>query len=103
MVQSLLYYEDLIDFADNEIRNSSTATLKHYDSALGIGRISVRLGMFWEKRGPGPLVPGAHGGIPCNTAEQEWMFQHNLEQAVRSGDIVLDCGANVGSIPGGGY
>ena len=91
-----VYYESLIDFADNEIRNSSAAKLKEYDSALGIGRISVPLGMFWEKRGPGPLVPGAHGGISYNTAEQEWMFRHNPEQAVRSGDIVLDCGANVG-------
>src|SRR5262245_59687119 len=93
----LLYYEDLIDFADNETRNSSLATLREYDSALGIGRISVPLGMFWEKRGPEPLVPGAHGGVPYNTAEQEWMFRHNPNQAVKAGDIVLDCGANVGS------
>src|SRR5512132_2694119 len=71
------YYENLIDFADNEISNSSAATLKEYDNALGIGRISVPLGMFWEKRGPEPVVPGAPGGIPYNTAEQEWMFRHN--------------------------
>ena len=90
------YYENLIDFADNEIRNSSAATLKEYDNALGIGRISVPFGSFWEKRGPEPWVPGARGGIPYNTAEQEWMFRHNPKQGVRSGDIVLDCGANVG-------
>jgi len=41
-------------------------------------------------------VPGAHGGIPYNAAEQEWMFRHNPKQGVKSGDIVLDCGANVG-------
>ena len=90
------YYENLMDFADNEIRNSSAATLVEYDNAVGLGRISVPLGIFWEKRGPEPWVPGAHGGIPYNTTEQEWMFRHNPQQAVKSGDIVLDCGANVG-------
>lgn len=90
------YYENLIDFADQEIRNSSAATLKEYDTVLGIGRISAPLGSFWEKRGPEPWVPGTHGGIPYNTTEQQWMLRHNPQQAVKSGDIVLDCGANVG-------
>jgi hypothetical protein len=48
--ESLPHYENLIDFADNEIRNSSAATLKEYDNALGIGRISVPLGILGEKR-----------------------------------------------------
>ena len=43
------YYENLIDFGDQEIMNSSKATLLEYDNSLGIGRVSVPLGNFWEK------------------------------------------------------
>jgi hypothetical protein len=75
--QILAYYDNLADFAEQEGKISSTASVKAYDHTLGIGQTSVRQGSFWEKRSPDPLVPGMHGGIPYNVTEQEWMFRHN--------------------------
>jgi FkbM family methyltransferase len=92
----LAYYENLTDFAEQEGNISSAASLKAYDHTLGIGQVSVRQGSFWEKRTTGPVVREPRGGIPYSAAEQEWMFRHNPNQAVKHGDIVLDCGANVG-------
>jgi hypothetical protein len=62
--QILAYYENLADFAEQEGIISSAASMKAYDHTLRIGQVTVRLGTFWEKRGPEPLVPGARGGFP---------------------------------------
>lgn len=46
-------------------------------------------GKFW-------IPPNSDWGLPFNLSEQENNIYGIGEQAVRSGDVVLDCGANVG-------
>lgn len=46
-------------------------------------------GSFW-------IPPGEDWGLPFNLSEQENRLYGTGEQAVHAGDIVLDCGANVG-------
>jgi FkbM family methyltransferase len=46
-------------------------------------------GSFW-------IPPGEDWGLPFNLSEQENRIYGTGEQAVHTGDIVLDCGANVG-------
>jgi FkbM family methyltransferase len=46
--------------------------------------------------GPFWIPAGADWGLPFNLAEQELKIYGTAEHAVRAGDIVLDCGANVG-------
>jgi FkbM family methyltransferase len=46
-------------------------------------------GAFW-------IPEGADWGLPFNLAEQELQIYGSGPRAVRAGDIVLDCGANVG-------
>lgn len=46
-------------------------------------------GRYW-------IPEGADWGLPFNLAEQELKIYGTGEWAVRAGDIVLDCGANVG-------
>ncbi|MFN0167406.1 MAG: FkbM family methyltransferase [Bryobacteraceae bacterium] len=46
-------------------------------------------GRFW-------IPEGSDYVLPFNLAEQELEIYGNGEQAIRQGDVVLDCGANVG-------
>ncbi len=55
----------------------------------GMRRWQTPRGSFW-------IPPGEDWGLPFNLSEQENRLYGTGEQAVHTGDIVLDCGANVG-------
>jgi FkbM family methyltransferase len=57
--------------------------------AAGFRHWQTPRGLFW-------IPSGEDYGLPFNLSEQENAIYGTGEQAVRAGDIVLDCGANVG-------
>ena len=57
--------------------------------SIGMRHWQTPRGSFW-------IPPGEDWGLPFNLSEQENRIYGTGEQAVHSGDIVLDCGANVG-------
>jgi FkbM family methyltransferase len=57
--------------------------------AAGFQHWRTPRGLFW--------IPSGEGyGLPFNLSEQENAIYGTGERAVRAGDIVLDCGANIG-------
>jgi FkbM family methyltransferase len=57
--------------------------------AAGFQHWRTPQGLFW-------IPPGEGYGLPFNLSEQENAIYGTGERAVHAGDIVLDCGANIG-------
>jgi FkbM family methyltransferase len=74
-----------------------TATKDRILAASRKVRTDERQFELWETPdGPYWIPRGSHYVLPFNLAEQEMKIYGDGELGVRPGDIVLDCGANVG-------
>jgi FkbM family methyltransferase len=74
----------------NEVKDRIFAASRLLETdASGMRHWQTPRGNFWIPR-------GEDWGLPFNLSEQENRIYGTGEQAVHSGDIVLDCGANVG-------
>jgi FkbM family methyltransferase len=67
-------------FAASRLLETDSTGMRHWQTPRG---------SFW-------IPPGQDWGLPFNLSEQENRLYGTGDQAVRSGDVVLDCGANVG-------
>lgn len=67
-------------FAASRLIETDSSGMRHWQTPRG---------SFW-------IPPGQDWGLPFNLAEQDVRIYGTGEQAVHAGDIVLDCGANVG-------
>jgi hypothetical protein len=80
-----------------ELRRSASAALQvqEYDSQLKVELIRTPRRSFWIKRSG----DGAESRelLAYLLAEHDWLIQENPKQGVQPGDIVLDCGAHVGT------
>jgi FkbM family methyltransferase len=70
----------------DEILHASRLLEKDKD---GYERWATPMGTYW-------IPDGSRYVLPFNLAEQKRKIYGDGEQAVRAGDVVLDCGANVG-------
>jgi FkbM family methyltransferase len=68
---------------------SSAALVLKQDAELGLQLVQTSKGAFWE-----PKVEGS--AVTAQLAEIETKYDGFREPAIRPGDVVLDCGANVG-------
>ncbi|MEX2263273.1 MAG: FkbM family methyltransferase [Bryobacteraceae bacterium] len=87
-------FSNAINSAENLRRQT-----EHKDRILSASRLLKKDGEFqlWETpHGPYWIPEGSEYVLPFNLAEQERKIYGTGEQAVRQGDVVLDCGANVG-------
>jgi FkbM family methyltransferase len=66
--------------AASRLLETDSSGLRHWQTPRG---------SFW-------IPPGEDWGLPFNLSEQENRLYGTGEQAVHAGDVVLDCGANVG-------
>ncbi len=67
-------------FAASRLIETDSSGMRHWQTPRG---------SFW-------IPPGEDWGLPFNLSEQENRIYGTGEQAVHAGDVVLDCGANVG-------
>jgi FkbM family methyltransferase len=67
-------------FAASRLLETDSSGMRHWQTPVG---------SYW-------IPPGEDWGLPFNLSEQENRIYGTGEQAVHKGDIVLDCGANVG-------
>ena len=67
-------------YAASRLLETDSAGLRHWQTPRG---------SYW-------IPPGQDWGLPFNLSEQENKIYGTGEQAVQAGDVVLDCGANVG-------
>lgn len=88
-------FRDILTYSSNEDQRKreiaeieATARLLQRDSA-GYELWSTSSGTWW-------VPAGESGGLFVVLAEQKRGIYENGENAVRAGDVVLDCGANVG-------
>jgi len=67
-------------YAASRLLGTDSSGMRHWQTPRG---------SFW-------IPPGEDWGLPFNLSEQENKIYGTGEQAVHTGDIVLDCGANIG-------
>ena len=67
-----------------------------YAASRLLGTDSSGMRQWQTPRGSFWIPPGEDWGLPFNLSEQENKIYGTGEQAVHTGDIVLDCGANIG-------
>jgi len=67
-----------------------------YAASRLLGTDSSGMRQWQTPRGSFWIPPGEDWGLPFNLSEQENKIYGTGEQAVHAGDIVLDCGANIG-------
>jgi FkbM family methyltransferase len=65
------------------------------DSAAGLVRLRAEGRSFWISKA-GSQLAGPQL-LPYLLAEHDWMMSENPAEAVHPGDVVLDCGAHVGT------
>lgn len=90
----LSFHADFDRFHKTYQRALGSVSQSDSDDSLGIIRVSSPKRAFWVRRA-GSTRDGAQL-IAYLLAEHTWMVENNPAQAVRPGDIVLDCGAHVG-------
>jgi FkbM family methyltransferase len=67
-------------YAASRLLETDSAGLRHWQTPRG---------SYW-------IPPGQDWNLPFNLSEQENKIYGTGEQAVQAGDVVLDCGANIG-------
>lgn len=70
-------------------------SVEEFDERLGIERLSSPAGKFWIKRS-GATFDGVKL-LAFLLAEHQWMLDFNPAEAPAAGDVVIDCGAHVGT------
>ena len=74
----------------NEVKDRILAASRLLETdSSGMRLWQTPRGSFW-------IPPGEDWGLPFNLSEQENRIYGTGERAVQAGDVVLDCGANVG-------
>jgi FkbM family methyltransferase len=87
-------YRSNLRFNELKAANRSALSIRDRDEDLRIDLISAPGRPFWIRRG-GEVWDG--GELLAHLiAEHDWIAEDSPRQVVRSGDIVLDCGAHVG-------
>ncbi len=90
----LSFYSANMDLLARVQGHEEQASVADTDAAVGIQLVRHPSRSFWV-RASGERWAGVRL-IPYLLAEHEWMSEHHPASNVRSGDIVLDCGAHVG-------
>ena len=82
------FFTSYADFG--KLQDQADASLKVIEEAkeLDLKLVTTQGKRFWIKNG------STH--VAYQVAEHEWFLANNPDNAVRPGDVVLDCGANVG-------
>ena len=88
------FYSDLEGFSSRVALHTSQLEVKQYDEELDIQLIGHPARGFWIRKGGG--YPGINL-LGYHLAEQDWLAYRNSGKSVQPGDIVIDCGAHVGT------
>ena len=88
------FYSDLEGFSNRVELHTSQLKVEQYDQAFDIQLISHPSRNYWIRKGGG--YPGLNL-LGYHIAEQDWLAYRNAGKSVQPGDIVLDCGAHVGT------
>lgn len=82
-------------FLDVRKKRVAEARVVERDEALGIVRVEVAGQSYWVKEAGGEMEGRVLVGHLV--AEHEWMGESNRDEAVKAGEMVIDCGAHVGT------
>jgi FkbM family methyltransferase len=88
------YYWDLQGFSDRVEGHTKQLKAEQYDPEFDIELIAHPARSYWIRKSGG--YPGLNL-LGYHLAEQDWLAYRNPAQSVRPGDIVIDCGAHVGT------
>ena len=93
--RTLTFYSDVQRFSKLYAAAKPTLAVKEYDPKLDIELIASPKRTYWIKR-TGTTRDGLDL-LAYLIAEHEWVIETSRKNLVRAGDIVLDCGAHVGT------